>query len=71
MPRCWPRSCRHRRVSPDGHFFDDLGATRWSWPSSAPASGSGPDLPPVSMKDIYQHPTIAALGRGARAGPEP
>ena len=60
-PRCWPRSCSVERVSVDSNFFDDLGADSMVMAQFCARVRKRPDLPSVSMKDIYQHPTIASL----------
>ena len=59
------------QVPSDSHFFDDLGADSMVMARFCARVRKRADLPPVSMKDIYQHPTIAslatALGATARA----
>ena len=52
---------RVERVSVDGHFFDDLGADSLVMAQFCARVRKRPDLPSVSMKDIYQHPTISSL----------
>jgi acetyltransferase-like isoleucine patch superfamily enzyme len=73
------------RVSADGHFFNDLGASSLLMAMFSAAVRERGDLPPVSMKDIYLHPTVrllaAAMGepgpareqaqRGPAGGPVP
>jgi len=49
------------RVSADSHFFDDLGADSMVMARFCARVRKRPDLPSVSMKDIYQHPTISGL----------
>ena len=49
------------RVPVDGHFFNDLGADSLVMAQFCARVRKRPDLPSVSMKDVYQHPTIAAL----------
>ena len=49
------------RVPVDGHFFDDLGADSLVMAQFCARVRKRPDLPSVSMKDVYQHPTITAL----------
>ena len=51
------------RVSVDSNFFDDLGADSMVMARFCARVRKRPDLPAVSIKDIYQHPTIEA-GRG-------
>src|SRR6478672_11652552 len=57
------------RVPVDAHFFDDLGADSLVMAQFCARVRKRDDLPSVSMKDIYQHPTIhglaAALGPAA------
>ena len=48
-------------VSPDSHFFDDLGADSLVMARFCARVRKLADLPSVSMKDVYQHPTIAGL----------
>ena len=48
-------------VSVDGHFFDDLGADSLVMAQFCARVRKRPDLPSVSMKDIYRHPTISSL----------
>ena len=54
------------RVPADGHFFDELGASSLLMARFSAAIRERPNLPPVSLKDIYLHPTVRDL---ARAGP--
>jgi non-ribosomal peptide synthetase-like protein len=49
------------RVSVDGHFFNDLGADSLVMAQFCARVRKRPDLPSVSMKDVYQYPTISAL----------
>jgi non-ribosomal peptide synthetase-like protein len=49
------------RVSVDGHFFDDLGASSLLMARFSAAIRERGGLPPVSMKDIYLHPTVRDL----------
>ena len=56
------------RVSVDSNFFDDLGAD--SMVMSAAHGSEAADLPSVSIKDIYQHPTVRSLATALTdAGP--
>jgi non-ribosomal peptide synthetase-like protein len=48
-------------VPVDGHFFDDLGADSMVMAQFCARVRKRDDLPQVSMKDIYEHPTIASL----------
>ncbi|MFD9007074.1 Pls/PosA family non-ribosomal peptide synthetase [Streptomyces sp. NPDC059582] len=52
---------RAERVAVDGHFFDDLGADSLVMAQFCARVRKRDDLPTVSMKDIYQHPTITSL----------
>src|SRR5213592_1729776 len=49
------------RVSVDSHFFDDLGADSLVMAHFCARVRKRGNLPPVSMKDIYRHPTIRSL----------
>jgi non-ribosomal peptide synthetase-like protein len=49
------------RVSVDSNFFDDLGADSMVMARFCARVRKRPDLPAVSIKDIYQHPTIKGL----------
>ena len=60
------------QVSVDGHFFDDLGASSLLMAQFNAAIRERTALPAVSMKDIYQYPTVrelAALGPAIAAQP--
>ncbi len=52
---------RIERVSVDSNFFDDLGADSMLMARFCARVRKRPDLPSVSIKDIYQHPTIRSL----------
>lgn len=65
-------------VAAEAHFFDDLGADSMVMARFCARVRKRTDLPPVSMKDIYSHPTVrslaaaldgAALAEPVRAGP--
>jgi len=49
------------RVPAGSHFFQDLGADSLVMARFCARVRKRPGLPPVSMKDIYQHPTISSL----------
>ena len=49
------------RVPAGSNFFEDLGADSMVMARFCARVRKRPDLPPVSMKDIYQHPTISSL----------
>jgi non-ribosomal peptide synthetase-like protein len=48
-------------VSVDDHFFDDLGADSMVMTQFCARVRKRADLPSVSIKDVYAHPTIAGL----------
>ena len=49
------------QVSVDSHFFDELGADSLLMAQFCARVRKRGDLPPVSMKDMYAHPTIRRL----------
>jgi len=49
------------RVSVDSHFFEDLGADSLVMAHFCARVRKRPDLPSVSIKDIYRDPTIRSL----------
>src|SRR5215211_3522432 len=49
------------RVSVDSHFFDELGADSLVMAHFCARVRKRGNLPPVSMKDVYRHPTIRSL----------
>ncbi|UUN29185.1 Pls/PosA family non-ribosomal peptide synthetase [Streptomyces sp. FIT100] len=58
------------QVSVDSHFFDDLGANSLVMAQFCARVRKHPDLPSVSMKDIYKYPTIRSLATAlAEASP--
>jgi non-ribosomal peptide synthetase-like protein len=58
------------RVPADGHFFDELGASSLLMARFSAAIRGRPNLPPVSLKDIYLHPTVRDLAAAvAQPGP--
>ena len=63
------------RVSVDDHFFDDLGADSMVMARFCARARKRPDLPSVSMKDVYGAPTVrrlaAALGESEPGPAEP
>src|SRR2546430_6069116 len=60
------------RVSVDSHFFDELGADSLVMAHFCARVRKRGNLPPVSMKDVYQHPTIRSLATAlADARPRP
>jgi acyl carrier protein len=52
---------RAGQVSADSHLFDDLGADSLVMAKFCARVRKHEDLPSVSMKDIYRHPTIRSL----------
>ncbi|MGW4487467.1 Pls/PosA family non-ribosomal peptide synthetase [Amycolatopsis sp. NPDC004368] len=62
-------------VPVDSHFFDDLGADSMVMARFCARIRKRPDLPSVSMPDIYKHPTIqglaAALATATTPAPQP
>ncbi len=57
-------------VPVDANFFEELGADSLVLAKFCARVRKQPDLPAVSIKDVYSHPTIAALA-GALAPVEP
>ena len=49
------------QVSVDSHFFEDLGADSMVMARFCARVSKRPDLPSVSMRDIYENSTIASL----------
>jgi Phosphopantetheine attachment site len=49
------------RVSVDSHFFEDLGADSMVMAQFCARVRKRPELPSVSIKDVYRHPTIRSL----------
>src|SRR5881398_2037707 len=49
------------RLSVDSHFFDDLGADSLVMAHFCARVRKRGNLPSVSMRDIYRHPTIRSL----------
>jgi len=52
---------RVERVPVDSHFFEELGADSLVMAHFCARVRKRGDLPPVSMKDVYAHPTIRSL----------
>ena len=52
---------RVERVGLDSHFFDELGADSLVMAQFCARVRKRGDLPPVSMRDVYAHPTISGL----------
>ncbi|MGN5637148.1 acyl carrier protein, partial [Streptomyces sp. AC154] len=49
------------RVAADSHFFDDLGADSLVMAHFCARVRKRAELPPVSMRDVYAHPTAGEL----------
>lgn len=59
------------QVPVDSNFFDDLGADSMVMAGFCARVRKRADLPPVSMKDVYRHPTVNSLASAlTRAAPE-
>ncbi|GGU73738.1 Pls/PosA family non-ribosomal peptide synthetase [Lentzea flava] len=52
---------RVEQVAADSHFFDDLGADSMVMAQFCARVRKRPNLPSISIKDTYQHPTIGSL----------
>ncbi|HEY4614804.1 MAG TPA: Pls/PosA family non-ribosomal peptide synthetase, partial [Citricoccus sp.] len=48
-------------VAPDAHFFEDLGADSLTMARFCARVRREADLPAVSIKDVYRHPSVSAL----------
>ncbi|MEV5508707.1 Pls/PosA family non-ribosomal peptide synthetase [Streptomyces orinoci] len=63
------------QVPADSHFFDDLGADSMVMARFCARVRKRPDLPSVSMKDIYRHSTVRSLATAfadtPQTAPEP
>src|SRR6266699_6383488 len=60
------------RVSVDSHFFDELGADSLVMAHFCARVRKRGNLPSVSMRDVYRHPTIGSLAAAlADAAPAP
>jgi non-ribosomal peptide synthetase-like protein len=55
----------------NAHFFEELGADSLTMAKFCARVRKRPDLPNVSMKDIYRDPTITALAHTLGAAPAP
>ncbi|WP_229820889.1 MULTISPECIES: Pls/PosA family non-ribosomal peptide synthetase [Streptomyces] len=58
-------------VPVDSHFFDDLGANSLVLAHFCAKIRKRSDLPSVSMKDVYGHPTVRSLAAALTEAPEP
>ena len=54
-------------VSPGAHFFDDLGADSMTMARFCARVRKQPDLPAISMKDVYRNPTVETLSAALSA----
>src|SRR5437899_12328053 len=57
------------RVSVDSHFFEELGADSLVMAHFCARVRKRGNLPSVSMKDIYRHPTIRSLAAALADAP--
>ncbi|WP_234358765.1 phosphopantetheine-binding protein, partial [Streptomyces sp. NRRL B-24085] len=57
------------QVPLDSHFFDDLGANSLVMAQFCARVRKRGDLPQVSMRDVYGHPTIRGLATALAAAP--
>ncbi|MFD7813537.1 Pls/PosA family non-ribosomal peptide synthetase [Streptomyces sp. NPDC059785] len=57
------------RVPPDSHFFDDLGANSLVMAQFCARVRKRDDLPPVSIRDVYAHPTVRDLATALDEAP--
>ena len=62
---------RKGQVPVDSHFFDDLGADSLLMAQFCARVRKRGDLPAVSMKDVYAHPTIRSLAVAVAAAAPP
>ena len=57
-------------VRADAHFFEDLGADSMVMAQFCARVRKRPDLPAVSIKDVYRHPTIGDLAAAVAPLPD-
>ncbi|MET7490404.1 Pls/PosA family non-ribosomal peptide synthetase [Streptomyces sp. NPDC005538] len=62
---------RKEDIPLDSHFFDDLGANSLVMAHFCARVRKREDLPSVSMRDVYGHPTIRSLAAAIAETPEP
>jgi non-ribosomal peptide synthetase-like protein len=62
---------RVEQVPADSHFFDDLGADSLVMAHFCARVRKRADLPSVSIRDIYRHPTISSLATALAEAPPP
>jgi non-ribosomal peptide synthetase-like protein len=58
-------------VPVDAHFFDDLGANSLTMAHFCARIRKHPQLPPVSIRDVYGHPTVRSLAAALAEAPAP
>ncbi|EKX67122.1 non-ribosomal peptide synthetase C-terminal domain protein [Streptomyces ipomoeae 91-03] len=58
-------------VPVDSHFFDDLGANSLTMAHFCARVRKHPDLPSVSIRDVYGHPTLRGLAAALAEAPAP
>ena len=54
-------------VAAEDHFFDELGADSMVMAQFCARVRKRGDLPPVSMKEVYAHPTLRSLAEALTA----
>ncbi|MFE0633409.1 Pls/PosA family non-ribosomal peptide synthetase [Streptomyces sp. NPDC058864] len=59
------------RVPLDGNFFTDLGADSMVMARFCARLRKRQDVPPVSIKDVYRHPTVRSLAAAIADAPPP
>lgn len=59
------------KVDADSNFFEELGADSLVMAKFCARVRKRDDLPSVSMKDVYRHPTVSGLAAALAAGPAP
>ncbi|MGW0707121.1 Pls/PosA family non-ribosomal peptide synthetase [Streptomyces sp. NPDC002643] len=59
------------QVPVDGHFFEDLGANSLTMAHFCARVRKHPDLPSVTIRDIYRHPTLRGLAAALAEAPAP
>ncbi|MGI5459007.1 Pls/PosA family non-ribosomal peptide synthetase [Streptomyces sp. CA-249302] len=62
---------KQESIPVDSHFFDDLGANSLVMAHFCARVRKRPDLPSVSMKDVYGNPTIRSLAAALDTAPAP
>ncbi|WP_405960045.1 phosphopantetheine-binding protein [Streptomyces sp. NBC_00024] len=62
---------RVEHVPAESHFFDDLGANSLTMAHFCARVRKHPDLPSVSIRDVYGHPTIRGLAAALAEAPAP